>query len=210
MSKCPRRIPWPIVCVVGWLFAIAFGATAAIQHIELADRHLHIEWGNAAEWASGVFGGVAAVAAFGALFYAAREWSATQTERRDNEADQARLIVAQPVDPQHWSPPPIHRWPVVVANHSTAAVFNVDMTEISEDVMVLHLGGPSARLSRLVRLPVLQPGEQTQDVSVMLGSGHRELLDETPAAEYLVFRFTDAHGRRWQRTGSRQPVRIYD
>lgn len=48
----------------------AFGAVIAIQRVELDKKHLHIEFGNLAEWLAGA----GALAAFGALFYASREW----------------------------------------------------------------------------------------------------------------------------------------
>ncbi|HYB38001.1 MAG TPA: hypothetical protein VEF72_21230 [Mycobacterium sp.] len=31
-----------------------------------------------------------------------------------------------------------------------------------------------------------------------------------PAVEYVTFACTDAHGRQWRRTGSGQPVRVFD
>src|SRR5690348_11754401 len=88
-----RRIQWPIVALLGWCLAGVFGALAGIQRVELDKQHFLVQWGNAAEWLAGV----GTVAGFGALFYAAREWGAAQGERRDREAEQARLVVVEPL-----------------------------------------------------------------------------------------------------------------
>ncbi|MFZ3328794.1 MAG: hypothetical protein WA231_24265, partial [Methylocella sp.] len=99
----------------------AFGAVIAIQRVELDKKHLHIELGNLAEWLAGA----GALAAFGALFYASREWRQAQIERRDQQAGQARLIFAEPVDPSLYTPPPVYKWPVTVSNRSPSPIFNV-------------------------------------------------------------------------------------
>lgn len=120
-----RHTWWRVLAILGWSIAAAFAVTSAIQSIQLADTHLRIEWGNAAEWSASVFGGLAAVAGFGALFYAAREWSAGQAERRDNDADQARLIMVEPAD-QGINAQPVWQFPadddVVIHNRSDAPV----------------------------------------------------------------------------------------
>lgn len=103
--------------MLGWCLAGAFGTFAAIQRIELHDKHFYVQWGNTAD---GLRPG--ATAAFGALFYAALEWRAAQAERRDREADQARLIVAE-----HPNPDDFDDERVVVRNHSDAPVFDVQL-----------------------------------------------------------------------------------
>lgn len=195
-----RRIPWQVVASLGWCVAVAFGAVIAIQRVELDKKHLHIEFGNLAEWLAGA----GSLAAFGALFYASRQWRQAQIERRDQQADQARLIVAEPVDPSLYTPPPVYKWPVTVSNRSPSPIFNVSVVDADEDTMLMHMGGSPFQLSRPVGQPVLQPGEKTRSVTV-LGV---EPTEQMPSTEYLIFTYTDAHGRRWRRTGSGQSVRL--
>jgi hypothetical protein len=90
------------------------------------------------EWGSAAFTGIAAigvVAAFGSLRIVRREWESEQGERRDQLANQARLIVVEEVPPAEMVPPaneaprrpdgkPEYRY-VVIRNHSKEPVFNV-------------------------------------------------------------------------------------
>jgi hypothetical protein len=193
-----KRIPWSVIALLGWSLAGAFGAVAAIQHIELDKRHLHVEFGNLAEWLAGV----GSLAAFGALFYASREWRQSQLERRDQQADQARRVIAEPSDSRSYSQPPVHTWPVTVSNHSGAPVFNLHVLDPDEDSMLMHMGGK--QVSRPVSQPVLQPGERTPTMTVI----GVDATEQTPTTEFLVFEFTDANSRRWRRIGSREPVRL--
>jgi hypothetical protein len=185
---------------VGLVRSGGFGVVAAIQHVELDKHHLHIEFGNLAEWLAG--GG--SLAAFGAIFYASLEWRQAQIERRDQQADQARLIIAEPVGPEHYNPSPVHTRPVTVSNRSQSPVFNVSVVDPDEDSMLMHMGGTPFKLSRPVNQPVLNPGDNTLAVAV-LGVNATEQM---PTTEYLIFIFTDSHGRRWRRTGSGQPLRL--
>jgi hypothetical protein len=95
MRRWWRRIEWPIVALLGWCVAAAFTVVAGIQRVELQEGHvqvdwdhLHIEWGNAAEWA----GGVGTVLAFGAtLFVFYRQ---TRERWLADRRQQAELITA--------------------------------------------------------------------------------------------------------------------
>jgi hypothetical protein len=67
-------------------------------------------------------------ATFGVLWFAAREWRRGESERRDSEAGQARLIVVDHVPHVDRSyggqnPPPPGRRNVVIHNRSTEPVF---------------------------------------------------------------------------------------
>jgi polyferredoxin len=78
-----------------WIILLAvlvmiLAALVVVQAWMLLSNGWTVPIGSVADWLQAV----ATVAAFGALlFYASREWGRGQLERRDREADQARLIV---------------------------------------------------------------------------------------------------------------------
>lgn len=83
-----RPILWLVITLPGWFLAVVFGIAAAGERIELDNRHFHIEWGNAAEWAAGI-GTVLAFAATVYVFgYRTRE------RRLADRREQAGLITA--------------------------------------------------------------------------------------------------------------------
>lgn len=82
------------LAIVFTVLAVVLGVVAVVQARMLLARGWGVPLGNVAEWVAGV----GALAAFGALFYAAREWSSAQEERRDHikaeRRGQADLISA--------------------------------------------------------------------------------------------------------------------
>jgi hypothetical protein len=231
MTRWWERIPWPVVALMGWCMAGAFGVVAATQRIELDDRHLHIEWGNAAEWLAGV----GSTAAFGALLYAAREWrsgqaerrsveaerqkadkerrdlaAARDAERRDHEISQARLAIVEHAEfvSRGWGgddqPHPAHR-DAIIRNYSDAPVFHLHIEEhltSNDDVRVWE--SFAAHRGRPADWPVLAANGAT---GVLMISGNQE---DAPSTEFVEFTFTDGRGARWRRIGSSQPVQLID
>jgi hypothetical protein len=183
---------------------------AVIQRIELQDKHLHVQWGSVPDWVQAV----GTIAAFGALLYAAREWRDGQTERRDREADQARLVLAERYLQEFWGGPPSHQQFVVVRNHGRSPVVDVELQLRSPDSRVhTNVGDFPVRLWGAVRWPVLEPGETTDvanlDIPFDMVNEHDDVRWTTRAVDLVVLNYTDAHGRRWQRIGSDQPVRVF-
>jgi hypothetical protein len=64
-----HRSGWRTIAAVAVPLAVSFGVVAAIQRVELQDRHLHVNWGSVPEWLAGV----GTFAAFGALLFAGCE-----------------------------------------------------------------------------------------------------------------------------------------
>ena len=165
---------------------MALAVVVVMQALMLRSRGWTVPLGNVAEWVAGVGAVAAFVAAFGALLYTAREWQAAQAERRGREADQARLIVAEPAEPAELEPSglPSDEPHVVVRNHSEAPVFNV-------------VAKKEPRPGYTVTHHVLKPGAYTSPVRV---------LAWTQIEDFRIT-FTDARGRPWERMGSGPPHR---
>jgi hypothetical protein len=200
-----RRIRWRILAVLGWCLAGAFGTVAAIQRIELHDKHLYFQWGNAAEWAAAV----GTTATFGALFYAALEWRAAQAERRDREADQARLIVTEHPDPDNFRDES-----VVVRNHSDAPVFDVQLYTHPRYLTTEVLSGGVERFLEEADpaeayAPVLRPGAATTPPLEVTSPNYVDGPDGdrhyAHPFGFTAVAFTDSRNRRWWRFGINQP-----
>jgi hypothetical protein len=168
----------PTLAAVFAPLTVVGGVVAVVQARMLTAKGWTVPLGDVAEWVSGV----GSLAAFGALFVAASEWRSGQVERRDREADQARLIIAELVTDlalyKEWGvTDDLKR--AVARNYSDAPVFNV---------IAKHEPKPMV----FVTTPVLKPGEITSPVAVV----GWEQVDK------LIITFTDAHGRDWERLGS--------
>lgn len=192
-----RRIAWPVVAVAGWCIAVVLGVVAGVQAAELQNHHLYIDWGNFPEWLQGV----GTFAAFGALYFAANEWRAQRIERRDAEADQARLILVEPAIASDPAPPRMEDicktpWPqVVVRNHSDGPIFNLVVRRVyfrRRDGELIGNGQND--------FYALSGGESTPRIVPQV---HRH-----DVADILKVHFTDARGRRWERRGRGQPTRV--
>jgi uncharacterized membrane protein len=92
-------------------------------------------------------------ATFGVLWFAAREWRRAESERRDSEAGQARLIVAdhEPHVPRSFggqNPPASGRRNVVIHNRSTEPVFGLHIEEYAtaSDVRVFQHSAAGVRV----------------------------------------------------------------
>ena len=138
----------PTVAAVATPLAVVAGVVAVVQARMLTAQGWTVPLGNVAEWVSGVLSGLGSVAAFGALYVAISEWRTGQVERRDREAGQARLMIAELVTDRAL----YAEWGVtddllraVVRNHSDAPVFNA---------IVKKEPNPMA----YVTAPVLKPG----------------------------------------------------
>jgi hypothetical protein len=210
------------------LLVMVLAGVVVVQALMLRSRGWTIPLGNVAEWVAGI----GTMAAFGALFFAAQEWRSGQeerrslelerqkaeaerralaetreAERRDNEMNQARLIIVQPAPYEDRTfggsdpPSPAYR-EVVIQNHSGVPIFNlhIQVNPGGGDVHVLqNFAGGSGRPADM---EVLSPDAATAELTVVGGDG------ETPSTEFIEFTFTDARGVRWRRRGSDQPVRV--
>ncbi|MBB3751029.1 hypothetical protein FHT44_003524 [Mycolicibacterium sp. BK634] len=194
--------------------ALVFAFVAAIQSIELHDRHLFVEWGTVPAWLAGL----GAFASFGVLALGLREWNTAQRERRDRDADQARLIIAEPL--------PLGAEAVegdfVIRNHSQAPVFDVDCYSLLK-TRTVRSAQQHEWIQMTLRKAVLQPGQATDpyvveeentstdddDSRTESDNAPGTLADwiAIPSVELVTFEFTDALGRPWRRTGSGQPIR---
>jgi hypothetical protein len=173
----------PTLAAVFVPLSVVGGVVAVVQGRMLTDQGWTVPLGDVAEWVAGL----GSVAAFGALYVAISQWRSAQVERRDQEAGQARLMIAELVTDralyQEWGvTDDLSR--AVVRNHSDAPVFNA---------IVKKEPNPGSH----VTAPVLQPGETTSPVAV---TGWEQV-------DTLIITFTDAHRRDWERLGNGQPRR---
>jgi hypothetical protein len=160
------------------------------RHSALDKRHLHLEWGNVAGWV----GGVGTFAAFTALVFTALEWRTGQADWREQEADQARLIVPLPasqLNPGMEEPEQC----VMVRNQSAVLAIDLILVHVSDGRV--EAGGPR------ITYPYLPAGDTTVLMPVAAGVH----ADSLTAVDHFAFNFTDAGGRRWCRVGRSQPVR---
>ena len=126
------------------VLALVLLVVVGFQAWMLHSRAWLIALGTLPEWVAAVGTGIAAfgvLAAFGTLRIGRREWEMAQAERRDQLANQARLIVVEAVPPAEMVPPanlvtprpdglPEYRY-VVIRNHSQQPVFNVRIPDKS-------------------------------------------------------------------------------
>lgn len=199
---CKRR--------AGTLAIVFAGATVALivvvcfQAAMLHARGWRIPLGTLPEWLAGV----GSLATLGVLWLAVFEWRRGQRERRDNEAAQARLIIAEhaPYVDRTWggmdAPPPASR-NVLVRNHSDAPIVKLNVEEHPtryEGVRVFQRFAHAR--GRPAEIDVLSGGQATAELGVDGNNG------DTPSTECIEFTFTDARGLRWRRLGSAQPERV--
>jgi hypothetical protein len=204
-----HRSGWRTTAAVAVPLAVSFGVVAAIQRIELQNRHLHVNWGTVPEWLAGV----GTFAAFGALLFAAREWRAAQVERRDREASQARLIIVEPAagaaSDKVQSAFLRHEIDAVIKNHSHAPIFNLAIASCDDTMVSLDLAEIPAGVPRMIaiqeglRRRVVPPHGTSVTFKVK-----RHGVQIGPSLEWVTFGFTDAHGTAWRRRGSDQPQRL--
>jgi hypothetical protein len=186
--------------------AVTFGAIVLVQWAELRSRDMPPAWGT-------IFAGVGAVGtliAFGALLVTVLEWRAGHNERRDREADPARLIVAEPVGGDD----PVAADNIVIRNHSSEPVFDLDIERLDQergDAVVFQNMGQRVVTGtgsmQPTRVPVLQGGQTTETRLTVITTAE---VDHASGVELLRPTFTDARGHRWRRTGRaarRQPHR---
>lgn len=81
----------PTLALVFAPLTVVGGGVAVVQGRMLTAQGWTVPLGNMAEWVSGV----GSLAGFLALLIAVSEWRSGQVERRDREADQARLMIAE-------------------------------------------------------------------------------------------------------------------
>ena len=154
-----------------------------------------------------------------------------QDERRDQLANQARLIVVEEVPPAEMVPPaneaprrpdgkPEYRY-VVIRNHSKEPVFNVHIphespkktppypvTNVAEVVPWKDARSFSSPTPTVFHrhppglVPVLAPNQATPQLYLPT------VPRDEQVTEYVFFTFTDARGAEWRRLGSEQPVPI--
>lgn len=175
---------------IGFAIAtVALLVLVGVQATMLYIRGWRVTWGSMPEWLAGL----GAVAAFGVVWFAAQEWRSGQAERRDREADQARRVVAEPVEEPvpgsrpSWSHRP-HR-DVVVRNRSDRHILNVDIDPLGggSDMVVFR------NFSQMTRAVWGQPGQFTpQRIPVLHAccyrplDGHRRQLGRAPGRAHHV------------------------
>lgn len=173
----------PTLAAVFALLTFIGGVVTVVQARMLTAHGWTAPLGNVAE-------GVAAagsLASFLALLLAVSEWRSGRLDRRDQEADQARLMIAELVTDaalrEEWGVTD-DLWRAVVRNNSEAPVFNAIVKKEPKPVA-------------FVTAPVLRPGAITSPVAVV---GWEQINE-------LIITFTDAHGRDWERLGNGPPRR---
>jgi hypothetical protein len=180
-----------VLSVVFAVVALTLLVVVVVQALMLRSRGWTVQWqwGNVAEWVAGV----GTLAAFGALFYAAREWGIAHAERRDRiQADrrrQAELISA-------W----VHREETSdLDRHATIGLANAS-DGVVNDVQIQATCGPvnqkpndrylMMELRAFGYLRELPPGRW--GVRLKLG-------DVRMTAESLAIHFSDQGGVEWTR-----------
>jgi hypothetical protein len=179
-----RRVPWPIVALLGWCLAGAFGVAAGIQCVELDNRHLNFQWGNAAEWAAGI----GTVLAFGATLFVFSYQTGEQ--RRADRRKQAEQIFA------YWDFPAKNE--LVVINGSTGVVYGIVL--ILEYSVRNHpeVGRKQTAYAGERRLP---PGvTRTYPVEFRSIAGEPVRPSQIDRGWTLTTCFTDQAGVDWLRT----------
>lgn len=148
--------------------------------------------------------GIGSLATFGALAFAAREWRATQAERRERTGDQARLVVIQPSDPKDFRDES-----VVVWNHSEAPIYDVmvftlrryfrpDGSADEVKYFLEEIADPAEAYAGVL------PPKTATDPPLDVNPVDRE--EHASSISFAAVTFTDAHGRRWWRFGRGQPT----
>jgi hypothetical protein len=187
-----RRSGWRTIAVVAVPLAGIFGVIAMHRSVFCP---LAVEWGSVAE----LLTGVGTVALFGALLFAALEWRAGQAERRDEKADQARVVIAEPTKKIE------NERNAVVRNYSSAPIFNL---VVENDRRTFIVGDRTLRTNYgpadPILVTVLEPGESTVPFRIQ----GPEPPSFPPPIGSVILTFTDAHGRRWRKTGNGQPERV--
>jgi hypothetical protein len=176
-----------------------------------------VEWGTAPDW-------VAAVGSVGAMFLVGGGllWEVHRrrvdderlaVERRDDEASQARLVTLQAEGhpATDWRGDPLGGDPlngvtaveVTVTNDSSAPILNLDLRELRFAADDVDYSGQAATSDSRMHLRLAAHSNWTASFHF---SSPRP-LSEGPRYRYQL-EFTDAHGRRWRRRGTEQPVRV--
>lgn len=184
------------------VLSLMLGVLALVQWRELRYRGIPPDWGNVPEWVA-AFG---TLAAFGALAVTASQWLGAM-------ANQARLII---VEPARQADGTQKFWDfaadddIVIQNHSDAPVFNlvIDSLDYESTDRLVWENFRAAEPRRTAGHAVFRPGERTGHLTVV-GKIEGGTEASNPELKYLVFTFTDANGRRWRRTGTGQPVRVW-
>jgi hypothetical protein len=223
----------------GWL-AILFASLAfillavvSVQAVMLHSRGWRLVMGSLPEWVSAggtVIAAFGVLAAFGSLRIVRREWESQQAERRDELANQARLIVVEDVPRAEMVPPanqarprpdgkPEYRY-VVIRNHSQEPVFNVRIPDGSSVetkktlpwvTSVAEVRAQKEDGSFFSPTPTVVHQHPPELVPVLAPGQATFQLDlqtvprDEQVTEHVYFTFTDARGARWQRLGSEQP-----
>ncbi|OBI53588.1 hypothetical protein [Mycobacterium sp. E787] len=194
-----------------WL-ALAFAALAlvllvvvGVQAVMLYSENWRPAFGSLPEYLAAL----GSFATFGVLWFAAREWRRGERERRDREAGQARLIVAEhePFINRSYSgmdPPEPGRRNVVIHNRSTEPVFALHIEEYAtgSDVRVFQ-NSASGRIAPS-DMAVLAADQSTEPLGILGGDPH------TPSTEHVEFMFTDPRQARWRKRGNGEPERALD
>lgn len=220
------------------VLTLALGVVVVVQAVILHAQGWRLVMGTLPECVSAVGTGIAAIgvlAAFGALRIGRRGWESEQARRRDQLANQARLIVVEAVPRAEMVPPanlatprpdgqPEYRY-VVIRNHRQEPVFNVHILDGSsvETKQALPWVTSVAEVrtqqedgSLFSPTPTIVH-RHPPDLVPVLASGQATfqlnldtvLRDKQPT-EYVFFTFTDARGAKWRWMGSEQPERVFD
>jgi hypothetical protein len=194
-----------LLAVVFTVLTLALLVIVGIQAVMLYNEDFRPALGNFAEYLTAL----GSLSTFGVLWFAAREWRRGESERRDSEAGQARLIVVDHVPHVDRSfggqnPPPPGRRNVVIQNRSTEPVFGLHIEEYAtgSDVRVFqHSANAGVRVAPR-DMAVLAAGQSTDPIGVLGGDV------DTPSTEHVEFLFTDPRQARWRKHGNGEPERV--
>jgi len=166
-------------------------------------------WSGLGQWA----GGIATVWAVAIALYAFTvEHHQATNERHDQEVAQARLVTVHLVHPSFTEPKHVPIM-LVIENHSPLPIFEPTWDGFAPVGTLTFLSGYDDTDNSYENHPVLAANSRIQrpiwfhptDQPDLGGPGHRPVGDPMPLP---VASFTDADGRRWQRTGSKPPRRV--
>lgn len=170
------------------LVAVAFSAGLAIRRSDMA-----VDWGSVAEWA-GAIGSSAAVVV--ALWIAINDARRRESERKDEQAAQARLLVVEAHEDDAGGV-----LNVKVTNHSSSPVFAVVVEAVHVTPYPLRVRFFSKR-----EWARLDPGESKQAGCYLFAmDGITIATIEAPNIVSADVSFVDSAGFRWKRWGNTPP-----
>jgi hypothetical protein len=183
---------------------LAVGLLGGIVALGLAADKDTGWWAAWGQWVGGI-GSIAAAGA--ALWIAWRGWARADAERRDSEADQARLISADWRGSGKAERGMYQGWALYVDNHSAQPVYDV----AAEAMWARHSDTPGQWECRpgwgATQIESMPP-QSTRPMKVSWRPHQPKPTEAEHGRIYATISFTDGNGRRWRRTSGMQPERM--